>query len=105
MGLTFADFAWNGWFYSFCIQFVWMTIMWVCNICQKNGSWTDLGWASGFTWLAIFYLILGDGWWPRKIMICAPYILCGLRFIYGFFLRGHHTGYEDKRYAKIRNDI
>ena len=83
------------------VQSSWMTVMWLICINFKNGSMVDFGWPSGFFFMAVYYLITGEGWIYRRMLICIPLILCGLRFMVGWFRRKHHYK-EDARWEMWR---
>lgn len=64
---------------------------------KNNGSMVDFAWPSGFTIMAIFYAIFSPGYFLRRILVCAMYFTCGLRFMVGWNLRNHWTR-EDHRW-------
>eukprot|EP00760_Papus_ankaliazontas_P031769 PhM_4_TR5446/c0_g1_i1/m.46232 len=83
------------------IQFVHMTIMWIICMVRHNGSMVDFGWPSGFLAISTYYFLTGTGDTTRRIILCVPIMLQGLRFNFGWLMRGHLTR-EDHRWNMWR---
>ncbi|KAF0687385.1 Aste57867_20868 [Aphanomyces stellatus] len=88
--------------FNVCFQLSWMTIMYGINMARRNGSMVDFGWPSGFTVMAIYYLVYGPGVWIHRAVLSAMYIFCGVRFMFGWVKRGHLTQ-EDHRWDAWRH--
>jgi len=76
--------------------------MWILCIIRSNGSMVDFGWPSGFTIMALYYMMEGPGYAPRRYLLCLMYIVCGLRFMMGWTLSRKHWQHEDKRWELWR---
>ncbi|KAL6055940.1 Steroid 5-alpha reductase family enzyme [Balamuthia mandrillaris] len=63
----------------------------------QNGGLVDWAWPSGFSAIALTNGLTGTAPPLRRALITAMYLLCGLRFNYGWILRTRHHG-EDKRW-------
>jgi steroid 5-alpha reductase family enzyme len=73
-------------------QIPYFTLAWILCVVQNNGSYVDLAWPSGFTIMAVQYLFQGKAILIRRLIICGPYMFCGLRFVYGWgFQRSFQT--------------
>ena len=44
---------------------------WRLSIRKDNYSFVDVAWALAFAPTAILYACLGEGWWPRKVLVAA----------------------------------
>ena len=75
----------------------------------KRMSYVDIGWPWGLVAIGVITLILGDGYWLRKVIICVLYALAGLRmgvFAVKMYLKGHlkqelpRYAYQRKRWEK-----
>jgi hypothetical protein len=53
---------------------------------------------SGFFAVAVYYLINGQSLLSHRLIICLPYILCGLRFMVGWTFGRKHYKREDGRW-------
>lgn len=82
----------------FIFQVSYMTVAWILGIILKNGSMVDFAWPSGFFLMAIKFYIQGRGNNTRKLMIFIPYVVAGLRFMYGWTFKRKHYKYEDSRW-------
>ncbi|OQR87347.1 hypothetical protein ACHHYP_09088 [Achlya hypogyna] len=82
-------------------QLSWMTLMHIINMTFTNGSMVDFGWPSGFSAMALWYLMNGPGVWIHRALLSSLYLICGARFMCGWVLRGHLTR-EDHRWAHWR---
>lgn len=89
-------FQWN-----LIFQISWMSLMYVIYVVRKNGSLVDFGWPSGFFLMALAHWMYGSGYWLRKSVICALYMLAGARFMVGWIKRGHLVK-EDARWILWR---
>jgi steroid 5-alpha reductase family enzyme len=79
-------------------QLPYMTLAWLLCILLKNGSFVDFAWPSGFIFMTIQIYHDSDGLLSRKLFICVPYIICGLRFIIGWIFARKHYKKEDTRW-------
>jgi len=60
-----------------------------------------LFWPLGLTFMSVFFFLHNQGWWASSAIICGMYLLCGLRFIFGWFSRGYWKK-EDSRWGLWR---
>ncbi|MEK6233704.1 MAG: DUF1295 domain-containing protein, partial [Planctomycetales bacterium] len=79
------------------LYFSYMSILWWLGRRLGNAGLVDFGWPSGFTALAVFHGLTGDGSWERKTILVGMYCLCGLRFMVGWVFRNVRDG-EDRRW-------
>lgn len=86
---------------NIAFQLIWMTIMYFLYVLKKNGSFVDFGWPSGFFIMAFAHLVYCRGYWLRKTLICAMYLIAGARFMFGWVKRGHLVK-EDARWILWR---
>eukprot|EP00483_Globobulimina_turgida_P005113 UN05123 len=77
-------------------QLLSITSLWILCLITSNGSWIDIGWPSGFLFSAILTLYMNPSNLSLKI-ITSGYIICGVRFIIGWFLRRHYK-HQDHRF-------
>ncbi|KAH9125767.1 hypothetical protein LEN26_000784 [Aphanomyces euteiches] len=100
--MPFSSFAADAIVLNAAFQLTWMTIMYIINMACTNGSMVDFGWPSGFTVMAVWYLMMGTGAWIHRAVLSSMYIVCGARFMFGWIMRGHLTQ-EDHRWNHWRN--
>lgn len=74
-----------------------MTLLWGLRRPLGNAGLVDLGWPVGLVAIATYFYFTGDGWAPRRAVLCGMFALCGLRFIVGWFVRNIRYG-EDRRW-------
>ena len=74
-----------------------MTLLWWLRRPLRNGGMVDLGWPCGLVTIGIYFFLVGNGWTPRRAVLCGMYAFCGLRFIVGWFERTIREG-EDRRW-------
>jgi len=80
-----------------------MFALWLAAVKTDNYSYVDVGWALNFTLIAVIYGLLGDGFWPRKLLIAGMYTFWSLRL--GIYLAQRVIGKpEEERYARLRQD-
>ena len=79
------------------LYFGYMTALWLIGLRMRNAGLVDIGWPSGFTALAFYFGLTGDGCWQRKVLIVGMYCLCGVRFMVGWTVRNVRDG-EDRRW-------
>eukprot|EP01083_Nonionella_stella_P022819 63082_1 len=77
-------------------QIISITSLWIVCLMTHNGSWIDIGWPSGFVFSAIITVIKSPSNASLNV-ISAGYIICGARFIIGWFLRMHYK-HQDHRF-------
>lgn len=79
-----------------------MTLLWLLSLRLKNASIIDIFWGIGFIIIAWLTLALTpQGFFPRKLLLCALVTLWGLRLAVHIGLRNLGKP-EDFRYAKWR---
>ena len=60
-----------------------MFLLWLAHFPMRNASIVDPGWAAGLAILGLIYGSLGDGYWPRSLLMMA------MASIWGFRLSGY----------------
>eukprot|EP01137_Pigoraptor_chileana_P020886 Opistho-2@83820 len=99
--MTFTDVFASPIFYNVAVgQTAWMTLMWLLHYPLRNLGMVDFGWPSGFTFITLAYALSGPAG-LRKWLIAIPYLFCGARFMFGWFLRTRIHG-EDRRWPMWR---
>eukprot|EP00126_Sphaerothecum_destruens_P006275 Sdes_comp19294_c0_seq1m10348 len=88
-------------YYIFVLHSLWFTLLWLCIKPLRNAGLVDLGWPTGFTAIAVFYLCKGEGVFVRRFFLACMQIFCGLRFVLGWFVRTIQYG-EDLRWQLWR---
>lgn len=83
-------------------QIPYMTFAWLISLKTGNGSYVDLAWPSGFVVMTFQIFSNSKGYFPRKLLICLPYLVCGLRLIFGWIFARKHYKHEDKRWSLWR---
>src|SRR5205809_158699 len=78
-----------------------MTFLWWLRRPLGNAGLVDLGWPVGLVLLSVYFYFAGDGWPPRRAVLCALFAFCGLRFMLGWFVRNVRDG-EDRRWEYWR---
>jgi steroid 5-alpha reductase family enzyme len=81
--------------------FVYMTAIWLLSLVLRNASIVDIFWGPGFVVLAWVYLVFGEGWETRGLIITALCTIWGLRLGLHILVRNWGHG-EDPRYVKFR---
>jgi steroid 5-alpha reductase family enzyme len=79
-------------------QIPYMTLAWLLCIFLRNGSFVDFAWPSGFIVMTVQIYFNSNGLFFRKMLICLPYIICGLRFNIGWVFGRKHYKKEDTRW-------
>src|SRR5262249_49878162 len=74
-----------------------MTLLWRLRRPLRNAGLVDFGWPTGLVVVAVYFYATGDGWTPRKAVLCGMFAFCGLRFMLGWGGRTARYG-EDRRW-------
>jgi steroid 5-alpha reductase family enzyme len=74
-----------------------MTFLWWLRRPLRNAGLVDFGWPCGLVVIAVYFFLTGTGWPPRRAILCGMYAFCGVRFIFGWFVRNVRDG-EDRRW-------
>ncbi|MFO0881016.1 MAG: DUF1295 domain-containing protein [Gemmataceae bacterium] len=80
---------------------VFLTFLWWLRRPLANAGLVDFGWPAGLVLLAAYFYLVGDGWWPRRAVLCGLFAFCGLRFLLGWAVRTARDG-EDRRWEYWR---
>ncbi len=76
-------------------------------LCRRldNYGFVDVAWSYAFALVAVFYALLGSGWWPRRLALATMAVLWSVRLGSHLLKRvaGHHP-VEDGRYLQLRQD-
>ncbi len=79
-----------------------MLLLWLIHLSIKNAGIIDVGWTLGIGFCALIYFFLGDGYFPRKMLVTAMAMFWSLRLgFYILFDRVIGRG-EDPRYQELR---
>jgi steroid 5-alpha reductase family enzyme len=95
-GLLVPDYLVLGGLYV-----AYMTLLWWLRRPLRNAGLVDFGWPCGLVAIAVYFYLSGDGWPPRRAVLCGMYAFCGLRFILGWLVRTIRDG-EDRRWGYWR---
>ena len=70
----------------------------------KRMSYVDIGWSWGLVLIGVLVLVLGEGYWLRKYIVCGMYLFAGLRMGVGalILLKKGHLDTELSRYKYQR---
>ena len=70
----------------------------------KRMSYVDIGWSWGLVLIGVLVLVLGEGFWLRKYIVCGMYLFAGLRMGVGalILLKKGHLDTELSRYKYQR---
>jgi len=83
-----------------------MFAVWAWAMRIRNAGIVDVAWSLGFTPLVLLYVVLGNGWLPRKALIAAMVLAWSLRLGLHLWVRvGRHHPAEDERYAVLREQF
>jgi len=96
-------------FQNFVFQFLSMIVGWSCYMVTDNATYVDLFWPLGLVFIGVFYFFhsLPPNFSSFKqaslqsLIICAFYVICGLRFMIGWFSRKYWKK-EDGRWGLWR---
>lgn len=100
--MELIDF-WNYYNSIALFQIPYMTLAWVLCVLLKNGSYVDFAWPSGFMIMTIQIFLNAKGYFYRKVLLAIPYLICGLRFIFGWTFSRKHYKHEDRRWNLWRD--
>jgi len=80
-----------------------MVAVWLLSLVLKNAGIVDVAWSAAFAPVAAAYVWLGDGWWPRDLLLLGMVTAWSLRLAWHLFVRvkAEHP-HEDSRYAALR---
>ncbi|HLZ93258.1 MAG TPA: DUF1295 domain-containing protein [Candidatus Acidoferrum sp.] len=81
-----------------------MLALWLIHLSIRNAAIVDVGWAAGLAMLAIFYALLGPGYFARKWAIAAMAGFWGLRLAIYLFLSRVAGKREEGRYVQLRKE-
>lgn len=92
-------------------EFLWWNIgiqllIFICFACvpafiTQRMSYVDIAWPWGLVAIGVLILFLGDGYWPRKILIAGIYLFSGLRMGIGALILWK-KGHLDKELARYQ---
>lgn len=82
-----------------------MFFVWTWAKAIKNAGVVDIFWSFNFSVIAIVLCLLADGFWERKLMICAMVLIWSMRLgIYLLIRVGSHLQVEEGRYKRLREE-
>jgi steroid 5-alpha reductase family enzyme len=80
-----------------------MILVWIWARKIKNAGVVDIFWAFNFPLIVAILSIFGNGYQPRKLLICLLVIIWGVRLGAYLFIRvGSHLSEEEGRYKQLR---
>jgi len=94
------------WLSGLGIACILMLVIWGVSVRIRNAGIVDIAWSGGFSLLTAFYVVAGQGWLPRRILVGTLVCLWSLRLAGHLYRRvmGHHPK-EDERYADFRRRL
>ncbi len=92
----------EAWMHSALIVFLFMNVLFVLALKQKDNSVADIGWGIGFILVALYTLFKNDLFLERQLLITIMTITWGTRLAIHIYLRNKGKG-EDPRYKRWRN--
>ena len=78
-----------------------MTLVWAISVPLRNASIVDVAWGPAFVLVAALGLALGEGSFPRRLLLLVLVGIWGARLAVHIFRRNHGKG-EDPRYRAFR---
>lgn len=78
--------------------------IWLIYLVCKNAGIVDVGWGLGFMILCGIYIVMGEGWTLRNVVLMIMVGLWGMRIVLFLLKRLMHDQEEDRRYQQIRRD-
>jgi len=88
---------------SACSVIMWLVWLWAKKL--VNASVVEIFWTFNFPIIGFLLFLLGSGYLPRKIMICAMVIVAGIRLGWHLGVRViSHLDEEEGRYRQFRSD-
>ncbi len=71
-----------------------MIILWIIYLFQRNIGIADVGWALGFILTSVVYLVLGEGYFWRKLLVLLIVSIWSLRLL--FYLIARFQLYQER---------
>ncbi len=78
-----------------------MFLFWVIGIFKNNAGIVDIGWALCFFLVIIAFLLIGDGYWMKRVLLAAMVSVWSLRLAWHLWRRFDFT-VEDPRYTSLK---
>ncbi len=78
--------------------------IWIIHLLIKNAAIVDVGWGIGFIVLGFIYIVLGEGFNLRNMLLLGMVMFWGLRIALFLVKRIIGEGHEDRRYQKLRQE-
>ena len=89
---------------AWVLMAVLMLVLWRVHLAIRNAGIVDVGWAGGLALIGLLYVLTGDGWLPRKLLVLGVALLWGGRLSL-FLLFTRVLGKpEDGRYRALREE-
>jgi len=89
--------------YAALAVFLYMSILFVIAVVQRDNSIADIGWGLGFVIVALLTFFLEQRLYARHILVTGLVVIWGMRLAIHIFLRHRGRG-EDPRYAAWRKE-
>jgi steroid 5-alpha reductase family enzyme len=81
-----------------------MLLVWVLSLRIHNAGIVDVAWSGCFTLIASLYVVMGDGYLPRRLLMAAMVSVWSLRLTFHLWRRvGKLHPHEDSRYEELRS--
>ena len=81
-----------------------MVLAWLRQRATRNAGLVDVIWSGSLGGLAILYVALAEGWWPRRLLVGALAAIWSIRLTVHLWRRVARED-EDGRYADLRRDL
>lgn len=88
---------------AFFLIMVLMGILWLVYFFRKKANIVDIGWALSFVLASWVYLLIGQGFAPKKWVMTAMVTIWGCRMAWQLYQR-YISFPEDPRYQELRNN-
>ncbi len=91
--------------YSLLLCCLMMSVIWLIQLKTKNAGIVDIAWSYNFPLVALICFFIGDGYYPRRVLIATMVVIWGLRLGTHLLVRvAGHIKEEDGRYKQLRTD-
>jgi steroid 5-alpha reductase family enzyme len=89
------------WTEALLLIIILMSVLWIISVILKNVSIVDLFWGPGFVASIVFYFLMTDGFYIRKVILLTMVAVWGFR-LFGYLAWRNIGKGEDFRYREFR---
>jgi steroid 5-alpha reductase family enzyme len=90
------------WLGGLVLLVVMMVMLWAVSLAIHNAAVVDIGWGAAMALLALLYFVFGDGYLPRRALVCGMVALWGLRLAVYLAVTRVIGQPEEGRYRTLR---